>query len=79
MNDLPGEAREAFLVKAIGEGLHACQCSSVDLDGLEYLTLRTLGAPERDYGMIPLPSDEKAHPVVPNDPNLTVQQWVQRL
>jgi hypothetical protein len=79
MNDLPGAAREAFLVKALPEGLRACQCSSVDLAGLEYLTLYLLGAPEHDYGMIALPTDENRHPIVPTDPTLTVQQWVESL
>lgn len=79
MNDMPGEARESFLIRALPEGLHECQCSSVDLDGLEFLTLRLLGAPEHDYGMIALPNDEKGHPIVPNDPALTVERWVQSL
>ena len=79
MNDLPGAAREAFLVKALPEGLRACQCSSVDLDGLAYLILRSLGAPEHDYGMIALPTDENNRPIVPNDPTLTVQRWAETL
>jgi hypothetical protein len=79
MNDLPVAAREAFLVKALPEGLRDCQCSSVDLDALEFLTLRILDAPEHDYGIIALPRNEKGHPVVPNDPNLTVERWVQSL
>jgi hypothetical protein len=79
MNDLPAPDREAFLVKALPEGLRDCQCSSVDMDALEYLTLRTLGAPEHDYGMIALSSDDNGHPIVPNDPRLTVEHWVQSL
>lgn len=79
MNDLPAAAREAFVVKALPEGLRACQCSSVDLDGLEYLTLRSLGALEHDYGMIAIPTDEEGHPVLPNDPTLTVELWAKSL
>lgn len=79
MNDLPAAAREAFLVKAVPEGLRACQCSSVDLDGLEYLMLRSLGAPEHDYGTITLRTDESGHPIVPNDPTLTIEHWVESL
>ena len=78
-NDLPATDREAFLVKALPEGLRACQCSSVDLDGLEYLTLRSLGALEHDYGVIAVPTDERSHPVVPNDPTLTVERWAESL
>ena len=55
------------------------QCNSVDLNGLEYLVLRSLGAPEHEYGMIALPADENGHPALPNDPALTVERWVERL
>jgi len=79
MNTLPSADREPFVVKALPEGLRDCQCSSVDLDGLEYLTLRSLGAPARDYGVIALPLDDKGHPMVPSDAGLTVQRGVQSL
>ncbi|HEX2876206.1 MAG TPA: hypothetical protein VHP33_33370 [Polyangiaceae bacterium] len=79
LKDVAEADQEAALVKALPEGLRDCQCGSVDLDGLEFLTLRLLGAPTRDYGIIALPSDEKGHPVVPDDSTLSVEQWVQGL
>lgn len=79
LNDMPAEARSASVTKAVDEGLRACQCGPVDIDALEYLVMRGLGAPSKDYGFIRLPNDERGHPIVPADPDLTVEQWAQRL
>ena len=79
MNDLPGEARVAFLVKSLDQGLRECQCGLVDVDALEYLVMRLLQAPAKDFGEVPLPNDDTGHPIVPTEPELTVRKWLQRL
>jgi hypothetical protein len=79
MNDMAPDSRSAFLVKSLDEGLRECQCGLVDIDALEYLVMRLLGAPADDFGEVPLPHDEQGRLVVPTAPDLTVGTWLQRL
>jgi hypothetical protein len=79
MNGVPYESRAAFLATSLDQGLRECQCSLVDIDALEYLVMRLLGAPAFDYGVVPLPHDEAGRPIVPSEPDLTVGKWLQRL
>jgi hypothetical protein len=51
----------------------------VDIDALEYLVMRLLQAPAKDFGEVPLPNDEAGRPIVPTEPGLTVGKWLQRL
>jgi hypothetical protein len=76
LNDLPGESRPAFLVKSLDQGLRECQCGLVDIDALEYLAMRLLGAPAKDFGQVPVPSDDSGRPIVPTEPDLTVGKWL---
>lgn len=73
------DSRSALFVRSIDEGLRECQCGLVDIDALEYLVMRLLGAPTNDFGEVPLPHDEQGRLVVPTDPDLTVGTWLQRL
>lgn len=79
LNDLPPASRPPSLAKALDEGLRECNCGWVDVDAMEYLVMRILGAPAPGHGVIPLLQDESGHPIVPTQSDLTVQQWAQGL
>lgn len=68
-----------MLVRGIDEGLRDCSCSWVDVDALEYLAMRLLNFDDIDHFVFPIPWDSKGHLVIPTDPALTVEQWVQKL
>jgi hypothetical protein len=78
LNDMQSESRSAFLRKAVVEGLRECECSWVDVDAFEYLVMRLL-APAYHFTTIPIQNDALDRPIVPAEPELKVQQWLQTL
>jgi hypothetical protein len=78
LHDQPETTRAAYFRRTLDQGLRDCQCGWVDIDALEYLVLRLFDPPAQ-YGALALPEDETGHPLVPSEPELSVEQWVQRL
>jgi hypothetical protein len=79
LNDLPIEQKAQMLVSGLEEGLRGCRCGWVDIDALEYLLMRLLNYNDLDYFAVPIPWDTKGKLVIPMDPALTVQLWLQNL
>lgn len=77
LKEQPSSDRATLFAKSLGDGLRECQCSWVDIDALEYLALRMLEVSnEPGLAELPLRRDASGHLLMPNQPGLTVQQWV---
>jgi len=75
----PDEFQPKYFVWSIAKGLKECQCEGVDIDALEYLALRLLEVPAKDFGEMLLPTDESGRLILPTDLDQTVGEWVQQL
>jgi hypothetical protein len=78
MNEALPERRPRVLADALDQGLHECQCGWVDVDALEYVAM-VLFRSGVDSFAFPIPHDEAGRLRVPDEPQLTVEQWIRRL